>query len=134
MFLFVKVNFYVRYHLIWRWSLPDFKKIFNFFVISFGRVVVPSPKIVRTFPGHMRIYPVKENPIGSAVSEILWYRHTDRHTDRQTSCYFNIRIWGIFKFFQYGLATDKYPLDYDWFSAILKCIILQTIFSQLINL
>ena len=39
----------------------------------------------------MRIYPVKENPIGTAVSESLRYRHTDRqihrytdtHTDRQ---------------------------------------------------
>ena len=25
----------------------------------------------------MRSYPVSENPIGSAVSEILWYRQTD---------------------------------------------------------
>ena len=32
----------------------------------------------------MRIYPVKENPIGSAVIEILQYRQTDRHR----SCYF----------------------------------------------
>ena len=36
----------------------------------------------------MRSYPVKENPIGSAVSEILRYRHTDT----QTSCYFSKRI------------------------------------------
>ena len=36
----------------------------------------------------MRIYPVKENPIGSSVSEILRYKHTDK----QTSCYFSIRI------------------------------------------
>ena len=28
----------------------------------------------------MRIYTVKENPIGSAVTEILWYRHTNRQT------------------------------------------------------
>ena len=28
----------------------------------------------------MRIYPVKQNPIGSAVSEILRYRQTDRQT------------------------------------------------------
>ena len=27
----------------------------------------------------MRSYPVKENPIGSAVSEILRYKQTDRH-------------------------------------------------------
>ena len=30
----------------------------------------------------MRSYPVKQNPIGSAVSEILWYEQTDAHTDR----------------------------------------------------
>ena len=36
----------------------------------------------------MRTYPVKENQIGSAVSEILLYRHTDKHT----FCYFIIRI------------------------------------------
>ena len=34
----------------------------------------------------MRIYPVKKNPIGSAVSKILRYKHTDRQT------YFIIRI------------------------------------------
>ena len=46
----------------------------------------------------MTIYPVKENTIGSVVSEILQYRHTDTQihrytdTDKQTSCYFSIRI------------------------------------------
>ena len=29
----------------------------------------------------MRSYPVMENPIGSAVSEILRYTHTDRETN-----------------------------------------------------
>ena len=32
----------------------------------------------------MRSYLVKENPIGSAVSEILCYKQTDRQTDKQT--------------------------------------------------
>ena len=32
----------------------------------------------------MKSYPVKENPIGSAVSEILRYRHTDTQTHRHT--------------------------------------------------
>ena len=32
----------------------------------------------------MRRYPVKENPIGSAVSEILGYKQTDRQTNKQT--------------------------------------------------
>ena len=27
----------------------------------------------------MKCYPVKENPIGTTVSEILWYKLTDRH-------------------------------------------------------
>ncbi len=31
----------------------------------------------KNFPGPMRSYSVKENPIGSAVSEILWQRQTD---------------------------------------------------------
>ena len=39
----------------------------------------------------MRSYPVKENPIGSAVSEILWYKHKNTKTNRQTSYYFIIR-------------------------------------------
>ena len=32
----------------------------------------------------MRNYPVKENLIGSAVSEILCYKQTDKLTDKQT--------------------------------------------------
>ncbi len=39
----------------------------------------------------MRSYPVKENPIGSAISEILLYNHTNTLTNRQASCYFSIR-------------------------------------------
>ena len=35
----------------------------------------------------MRSYPVKENTIGSVVSEIL---QTYKHIDKQTSCYFVI--------------------------------------------
>ena len=34
----------------------------------------------------MRSYPVKENPIGSAVSEILRYKQTNRHTDIVLLC------------------------------------------------
>ena len=33
-----------------------------------------------TFPGPMRSNPVKDNPIGSAVGEILQYKQTDRQT------------------------------------------------------
>ena len=41
----------------------------------------------------MRSYIVKENQIGPAVGEILWYRETDR----QRSCYFIVRIeFGFF--------------------------------------
>ena len=31
----------------------------------------------------MRSYPDKENPIGSVVSKIIWYKQTDRQTNRQ---------------------------------------------------
>ena len=54
-----------------------------FRVISLGRVVVLSLKIVINLPGSMRSYPVKENNTGSAVSEIIRYKHTDKHTDKQ---------------------------------------------------
>ena len=57
----------------------------------FGRVVAPSPKIVINLPRIMRGYIVKENHIGSVVSEILRYTHT--HTDPVT-----LRInnkWGL---------------------------------------
>ena len=66
------------------------KKYSIFFVILFylRRVVVPYRKTVINIPKPMRSYPVKENQIGSAVSEILRYKHTDK----QTSCYFIIRI------------------------------------------
>ena len=40
----------------------------------------------------MRKNPGKDNKIGSAVSEILWYKHTNTQTHIQTSCYFIIRI------------------------------------------
>ena len=42
----------------------------------------------------MRSYLVKENPIGSVVSEILQYKLTNTQTNTQTSCYFSIRILG----------------------------------------
>ena len=56
--------------------------------ISFGRVVVPFIKIVITFPGLMRGYIVKENNIGTAVSEIFWYKKTNT----KRSCYSITRI------------------------------------------
>ena len=53
----------------------------------------------------MRSYPVKENPINSAVSEILRYRHTNT----QTSRYFSIRIRGVLSFitFWYKKISDQ---------------------------
>ncbi len=42
--------------------------------------MVPFPKIVINLPGTYDLsYPIKENPIGSAVSEIFG---TDRRTDK----------------------------------------------------
>ena len=55
----------------------------------------------------MRSYPVKENQIGSAVSEILRYKQTNRQTDtqtnRQTSFYFVLQI----SFITIGESTEK---------------------------
>ena len=53
--------------------------------ISLGREVIPSPKIVINLSGTYEIYPVKENLIGSAISEILRYKQTNRQTDRHIS-------------------------------------------------
>ncbi len=68
-------------NLITQFIMLDFKrkskkKIF-IGAISLGRLVVPSPKIDINLPKPMGIYPVKESPIGSAVSKILWHTQTD---------------------------------------------------------
>ena len=50
--------------------------------ISLGMVVVSSPKIVINIPEtYEKINPIKENPIGSAVSDIFRYKHTDKQSD-----------------------------------------------------
>ena len=51
--------------------------MFIFFLgaISLGSVVVPSPRISINLPTEPNI--VKENQIGSVVSEILWYTQID---------------------------------------------------------
>ena len=58
--------------------------------ISLGRVVVPSPKIVINLLGPMRSYP--DNPIGSAVNEILRYKQTNRQTDTVLLCIIDVHI------------------------------------------
>ena len=58
--------------------------------ISLGRVVITSPKIVKTIPIPKKSYLVKENPISLAVSEIL--RNKQTNTQTHTSCYVIIRI------------------------------------------
>ena len=40
----------------------------------------------------MRSYPVKENLIVSAVSEILQYKHTHKHTDKKTNTQIDILL------------------------------------------
>ncbi len=47
-----------------------------------GSVVVASPKIVINLPGTYDKIPVKEDPIGSAVSEIFHYKHTNTQSNR----------------------------------------------------
>ena len=67
----------------------------------------------------MRSYLVKENPIGSAVSEILRYKQPDKQTDRhrstlyyRLSCPLRNLIWWknadyVYVYqFQYGFETD----------------------------
>ena len=63
----------------------------NFFLgaIILGKVVVPFPNIVIILPRTYRSYPVKKNPIGSAVSD----------TDKQTSYYFNLRTTKIIDYY-----------------------------------
>ena len=61
----------------------------------------------------MRSYPVKENPTGSAVSEILRYKHTNKQTNTQKSCYFIIRIAFVITIFlsifkNLGIVFEKY--------------------------
>ena len=48
-------------------------------VISPTTVEVPPSKIVVNLPYTLRNFTVKEKHIGSVVSEILPYRHKDRH-------------------------------------------------------
>ena len=56
------------------------------FFIFWGVGGVPPPKkIVINLPGPMRSYPVKENHISSAVSEILRYRQKKLTTLYNTS-------------------------------------------------
>ena len=50
----------------------------------------------------MRIFPVKENPIGSAVSEILLYKQTE---NRQTNIL--ILYYKDFSRFKYISTKDK---------------------------
>ena len=57
----------------------------------------------------MRSYTVKENHIGSAVSEILWFTHADRDKDPNTF----IRIILLFRLTihasERGLGNGIYP-------------------------
>ena len=38
-------------------------------IFFIGRMMIPSPKIVKTFPGRARCFPEKSNHIGSSVIE-----------------------------------------------------------------
>ena len=55
----------------------------------------------------MRSYPVKENPIGAAVSEILRYRHTNRQKDILLLYYKDwvLEAVGIYLYRLAGLGT-----------------------------
>ena len=51
----------------------------SFFLVDFSLKggVNPSSKNLKTFPGPMRSYTVKENHVGSAVSKTFQYRQTE---------------------------------------------------------
>ena len=71
------IYFYIKYYLLRKrknifWDVQFFSR-----AISLGRVVLLTPKIVLNLP---RTY--EENHIDSAVSEILWYKQTDRQADK----------------------------------------------------
>ena len=56
------------------------RKVFDFFFLA-GREFLGGwwylpPKQLKTYPGHMRSYIVRESHIGSVVSEIVLYRQT----------------------------------------------------------
>ena len=61
-----------------------FKSLSNFFYIFFlsreGGGTLPQNSY-KPFLGSMRSYPVRNNPIVSAVCEILRYKHTNRQTN-----------------------------------------------------
>ena len=57
-------------------ATPMFKYFFIKGLFLLGEWLYPSQKWFSTFQGPMRSHPVKENHVGSAVSEILQYRHT----------------------------------------------------------
>ena len=59
----------------------------------------------------MKSYPVKENPIGSAVSEIFWYRQTNKYTDFLL-LYFKKRP--NFYLFQFQLFLYKRNREMIW--------------------
>ena len=53
-------------------------------IISFRRRIVLTHKIIINFPGPLKSFDVKENHIGPAVSEILWYKQTDKPSQCKT--------------------------------------------------
>ena len=54
------------------------KKIWCLWDFSWEGGTLPQNSY-KPFPGPMRSFPVRENPIGSAVNEILRYRQTNKH-------------------------------------------------------
>ena len=61
----------------------------------------------------MKIYPVKENPIGSAVSEILRYKHTNTQTHRQPNILL-LYYKDYFSFFLFLIVASRLALKGRW--------------------
>ena len=73
------------------------KKIFFPGALFLGKVKFPSSEIVINIPW---TFTLKENFIGPAVSEILYYKHTDR----QILYYFYMRVLTLFKIKKFKLT------------------------------
>ena len=121
------INHFVKILSLYMTRLKNiFEKIDNspYFVIAATplevpplKIVINLPRIYKKFPRTCEKLPCKEDliVISSAVSEILQYKHTNR----QKSCYFSIRILMITKF---RTLKEKYSFQPQLFGDMFVCL------------
>ena len=73
-------------------------------------MLVTSPKIVTNLPITMRSYTVKENPIDSAVSEILRYKQTNKQTNILLLYYKLLKVKIVYIHTRFVRPTEKNSL------------------------